>query len=115
MYYLKVISLDGCPYSESANTLVKNNKIKSEIIQVDDTTKFNYKTNRISTFPQIYLCKKNSSGCVLLGGYTKLKYYFDKIHGAKNIDQLKSLKEEIKETNMELSEKSVLRLMELFF
>ena len=29
MYYLNIISLKNCPYSEAANSLVKNNNIKS--------------------------------------------------------------------------------------
>jgi len=111
MYYLKVISLEGCPYSEAANNLVKNNNIRSEIVIVKHSEKEKFKTDEINTFPQIYLKKRNSSGNQLIGGYTDIKSYYDLIHSSKN--DLEIIKNKIKEDNKYLSDRSILRLIEL--
>ena len=111
MYYLKVISLEGCPYSEAAKTLVKENKIKSSIINVSHNEKMKFKTKTIDTFPQIFLNKENSSGNVLIGGYSTIKYYYDEIQSnRKSLDHVKKI---IKKDNSNLSDKSILRLIQL--
>ena len=113
MYYLKIISLEGCPYSEAAEKLVSSNKIDSEIIKVTQNEKKKFKTNEIQTFPQIYLKKKHSNGDVLIGGYSKLKEYFDKIMEEPSNSKFDSLKLKILNDNKNLSEKSALRMIEL--
>ena len=111
MYYLKLISLENCPYSEAANQLVNSNNIKSEIYIVKQKEKNKFKTTKIRTFPQIYLKKKNSSGDVLIGGYSNLKSYFDDINNDKiNITNMKN--KIMNEVNG-ISEKGALRLIEL--
>mgnify|MGYP001198726238 CR=1 FL=1 len=114
MYYLKIISLEGCPYSDAVEQLVKNNNINSKIIKINQFEKFKYKVSDIETFPQIYLEKKYSSGSVLIGGYSKLKSYFDSIHSlSPNSKKLDILKNKINKENKDLSKKSVLRLIQL--
>ena len=114
MYYLQLISLQNCPYSEAANSLVKDNNIKHNLTIVNREEKDKFKTEYIDTFPQIYLKKKNSSGSVLLGGYDNLKEYYDSVkknYGKK--DSLENIKSVIKKSNIDISEKSILRLIEL--
>ena len=113
MYYLQLISLKDCPYSEAANSLVNDNKINSKITIVNRNEKDKFKTKEIDTFPQVYLKKENSNGSVLLGGYTELKSYYDLVQSGKNKkDSLNQIKSQIK-NNINISEKSILRLMEL--
>ena len=73
MYYLKVISLVGCPYSEKAIKLVNNYNIKNETTFINSNEMDKYVTDDIQTFPQIYLMKKNSNGHFLLGGCSDLE------------------------------------------
>tara|TARA_B100000161_G_C33511641_1_gene396660 strand:+ start:211 stop:552 length:342 start_codon:yes stop_codon:yes gene_type:complete len=111
MYYLKIISLNGCPYSEASEKFVNENKIKSKIFKINHQEKDKFKTEEISTFPQIFLKKEYSSGNILIGGFSTIKSYFDDIHSNKKT--LKSVVEKIKRDNSKLSEKSVLRLIQL--
>lgn len=114
MYYLKIISLENCPYSEAIENLVKNNKIKHKIISVNQSEKGKYKSDRIDTFPQVFLEKEYSSSSVLLGGYTKLKSYYDDIHNLPpNDNKLDIIKNKINNDNESLSNKSTLRLIQL--
>jgi len=114
MYYLKIISLEGCPYSQAAEDLVKSNNIKSEIIRITQNEKEKFKTKEINTFPQIYLKKKYSSGEVLIGGYSKIKEYYDDIMKQPSNKNFDLLKDKINKENKNLSEKSTLRLIGLF-
>jgi len=82
-YYFKCILLEGCPYSISANNLLKEFNIKSNIEWINNNNKDKYKTDKISTFPQIYLTKKNKIGKLLIGGYSDLKYLFDLVYKKK--------------------------------
>jgi len=109
MYYLKIFVLNGCPYSIAARDLLLNVK-NTEIIYIDQNEKDKYKTKEISTFPQIYLNKKDSKGSLLLGGYTDLKYVYDLIKESKNIKTLE--KKFIKKYN-NWSKRAVLRLVKL--
>ena len=112
MYYLKIISLQGCPYSEAVEKLVKNNKIESKIIKINQYEKEKFKSSNIDTFPQVYLKKKYSSGDLLIGGYATLKSYYDLVHANNKID-LESIKNKIMKDNYNLSNKSILRLIQL--
>ena len=113
MYYLQLISLKDCPYSEAANSLVTNNKINSKITIVNRNEKDKFKTKEIDTFPQVYLKKEDSNGSILLGGYTELKSYYDLVQSGKNNnDALANIKNSIK-TNQNMSDKSILRLIQL--
>ena len=69
-YYIKVISLEGCPYSINLEKLIEENKIiNKKIIKINHNNKNLYKSDLINTFPQVYLKKYNSKGNLLLGGY----------------------------------------------
>lgn len=110
MYYLQLISLKDCPYSEAAQSLLKDNNINHELVLVNRNEKDKFKTDNISTFPQIYLKKENSNGSVLIGGYDLLKEYYDSAKNTKNLDKLKKV---IKKNSSDISEKSVLRFIQL--
>lgn len=108
-YYIKIILLDGCPYGIAANDLLKTHNIKSIIINVNMLNKNEYKTKLISTFPQIYLCKNNSKGSQLLGGYDDLLYVISEFKGKKLTDD--KIQQAIKKYN--LSKKAILRFIQL--
>ena len=76
-YYIKVVLLENCSYSKNAYELLNKHNIKYIRIDVDSNTKDKYKTTLITTFPQIYLCKNNTLGSQLLGGYDDLSYFID--------------------------------------
>lgn len=111
MYYLKIISLEGCPFSEAVNSFVKDKKINSKITTVTQNEKNKFKTDEITTFPQIFLNKEHSSGNVLIGGYSTIKSYYDQIQSNKK--SLNDVVKKIKKENDKLSEKSILRLVQL--
>jgi hypothetical protein len=106
-YFIKAILLDGCPYSINANNLIMKNNIPNESIWVSSTNKEVYKTDQIQTFPQIYLCKKNKAGTLLLGGYNDLNniYNLVKFGNGINIDTFMP--------EYKWAKKSKLRLIEL--
>ena len=80
-YYLQSVILQNCPYGNATSELLdKHPNIKQKSIIVNNNNKENYKTDQISTFPQIYLKKKNKSGSLLIGGYSDLKELFDLFH-----------------------------------
>ena len=110
MYYIKIISLEGCPYSISAENLLTNMKIKHNLIRIKYNDCDKYITDDIQTFPQIYLKKNNSKGSLLLGGYDDLKYSIDLFKGQKLNDN--NINNFMKKYNW--SKKSVLRLIELY-
>ena len=97
MYYLQLISLKDCPYSEAAQSLLKDNNINHELVLVNRNEKDKFKTDNISTFPQIYLKKENSNGSVLIGGYDLLKEYYDSAKNTKNLDKLKKVIKKIRQ------------------
>ena len=87
-YYLKLILLDKCPYSMAAYKFVKSKNIPYKKIIVSQTLKNLYKTDKIGTFPQIYINKINTIGNILIGGYTDLLdiYNSSKSYSSKNKD-----------------------------
>ena len=112
MYYLKLIYLQDCPYSNAAEQLILNNKIKSKIVKINQNEKDKFKTDYINTFPQIYLEKENSKGSLLIGGYDILKEIYDNVKSKKDLKLIqKNIKDIVKTSN--LSKKSILRLVEL--
>jgi len=80
-YYIKAILLEGCGYSSRAKELLERNNIKCEIINISSTEKDKYKTDKIDTFPQIYLCKYNTVGNLLLGGCSDLEDFISNFKG----------------------------------
>ena len=115
MYYFKLVSLEGCPYSMASEDLFVNNKIKHELVKVKYNDKMKYKTDSINTFPQIYLKKKYSKGSLLVGGYDDIKEYFDLINNSINQDDktIKKFKELLDKKIENISDKSVLRIAQL--
>jgi glutaredoxin-related protein len=110
-YYFTVIVLENCPFSNNALELLKKYKnIKTNITTITSQNKENYKTDKIATFPQIYIKKKNNSGSLLLGGYSDLQNVFDVFRGTNySKDNIKNFIT----NNDRWSKKAVLRLIEL--
>lgn len=82
IYYLL-----GCPYSESAKSLVENYGLNHKIINVTHETKAHYKKkNRMSTFPQIFLTRnlQRKSVKFKIGGYTDLEKYLITVANIKS-------------------------------
>ena len=76
-YYIKIILLKNCIYSDNALKLLEYHNIPFEIINVDNNNKDLLKSNEINTFPQIFLKRKNRNGHLLLGGYTDLHEFIN--------------------------------------
>lgn len=108
-YYIKAIILENCPYSNAATKIINENKINNDMIIVTNINKQIYKTDKINTFPQIYLQKYNSNGSQLLGGYDDLKYSMD-IFKNKKYDESNV---NIFMNKYKWSKKATLRLIEL--
>ena len=83
-YFLKIILLEGCPYS------IKVNNIRSDRIHVTPSKKYKYKTKQIDTFPQIYLNDKNSKKSLLFGGHNDFVEFVKNIT-SKNISLTKQM------------------------
>jgi len=106
-YKLKVIVLENCPYSIAAVELLNNYNIKFQKILVKQNNKEKFKTNEISTFPQIYMINKNEK--LLLGGYSDLEEIINIINQTKNLDKIKDILKEKYSNN-----KIILRIIEIF-
>jgi glutaredoxin len=76
-YYIKIISLKNCSYSDNALKLLEYYKIPFKKIDIDNNNKDLLKLNEINTFPQIYLKRKNRYGHLLLGGFTDLNEFIN--------------------------------------
>ena len=114
MYYFKLVSLENCPYSMASEDLFINNKIKHELVKVKQNEKLKYKTEKINTFPQIYLKKKYSNGSLLIGGYDDIKEYYDLINSTnQNSKTIKKFKDLLDKKIENISDKSVLRIIQL--
>jgi glutaredoxin len=110
-YYFTVIVLENCPFSNNALELLKKyNNITKKITTITSQNKENYKTDKITTFPQIYIKKQNHSGSLLLGGYSDLQNVFDVFCGTNySKDNIKYFIA----NNAGWSKKAVTRLIEL--
>lgn len=110
-YFVLIVYLNNCPFSESALELLDSHNIQYQIIKVDREEKDKYKTNEISTFPQIYLKRQSDNQSLLLGGYDNLKDFIDtfilKDFNDESFQQFNS-----KYKNW--SKHAVLRMVELF-
>ncbi len=101
---LKSIVLKDCPYSIALRELLTNYNILSTYIKVDQKTKYKYKTDKIDTFPQVYI------NDVLIGGYNDTKEIIDLI----NTRNLTKIKKGLKTKYPNLNEKNILRIIQLF-
>jgi len=87
-YYIKIIVLKDCGYSNNALKLLEEYKVPLKVIQIDRDNKDLLKSDKINTFPQIYLKRKNKTGHLLLGGYTELNNLINDIKNKTNITNL---------------------------
>lgn len=110
MYYLFIVVLEGCGYSQAAIELLNDYKIKYKSIKINQEEKNKYITPEINTFPQIYLKKNKTNDSLLLGGYTDLKYFCDMFKN-KKYDEKKII--EFNKKYSFWNKKSTLRLIEL--
>jgi len=110
-YYLDIVYLEGCPHSKASLDLLKSNNINHNLITVSYNNKEKYKTDFISTFPQIYLKKKNNNGSLLLGGNSDLQQIYTIIKNNKNP---KETRINLKKYNSYINNKLSLRILELF-
>jgi len=109
-YYLHLVILKGCPYSESASKLLNSYKnIKKEYTFIERNDIEKYKTALISTYPQIYLKRYNTNGTQLIGGYSDIKKIIDAFNKKYDKETMNNYLNE----NKNISRKSMLRLIEL--
>lgn len=109
MYYLYIITLEDCPFSIAALELLDSLNIKyKHLLIVNRINKEKYKTEKIDTFPQIYLVKDGTK--LLLGGYSDLKEFIDKFINQKyNNKTILKFQQKYKLWNKKL----ILRLLEI--
>ena len=88
MNELKVISLNGCPFSMAAVELIESikntpsSKINIKIVNVSQEEKSNYKNDMIDTFPQVYF------NDTLIGGYDSFNELYLSIKGETSLDEM---------------------------
>ena len=113
MYKLKVYSLEGCPYSMNAESLLNNNSIEFDLIKVSHDEKDHYKQkNKMNTFPQIFL--ETSKETVKIGGYNELNNVFNLINDNASFDNmLKDLKNKLSFENSFNEKKNILRTISI--
>ena len=110
MYYLFIVTLKDCPFSNASIDLLNSLKIKYKNLIITQNDKDKYKTTEIQTFPQIYLKKKSTKDTLLLGGYSELKEFTDTFLNTKyNENNINSFLQKYKFW----TKKSVLRLIEI--
>ena len=107
-YKLKIIVLENCPYSIAAYELLTNYNISFEKIIVNQNNKEKYKTDKISTFPQIYILNNKD---ILLGGYSDIEEIFDIINSSNNLDKIK---EKLNIKYPKYNNKIILRIIQIF-
>jgi glutaredoxin len=108
-YYLLAVLLENCGYSTDALQLIQKYSIPHQIINVSYNEIEKYKTNKIKTFPQIYLARNDAKGTLLLGGY-------DDLNAAINTFIKKPINENVNNfmKKYNWSKKGTLRLIQLF-
>ena len=108
-YVLKAIILENCPYSMAAAELLTNHNIKFKKIMVSQETKHKYKTEQISTFPQIFLNDKSND--YLLGGYSDLEEIINIINSST---KLNIIKKKLNKKYKMFNDKQILRIIQIF-
>lgn len=113
MYHLKVVLLEGCPYCKKTKKILDKYKFKKNIITVTNDDKDKWKSPDITTFPQIYLMKQNKKNHLLIGGFSDINFIEEQIKklNDKNLSKIKNI---ITSKYKQISDKSALRLIELF-
>ena len=108
-YSLKSIVLKNCPYSNALIDILKNKKIKSDIITVAYENKDKYKTKYISTFPQLYLMKNNKEQ-LLIGGYDETNHILQIINECHDLNKIRN---KIQSLYPDTNNRNILRLINL--
>lgn len=115
MYYLEIFSLDGCPYSKAANDLLLKHKINLNLINISYENRDKFKNEKINTFPQIFLKKRNRSSGLLVGGFDELNEATFIIENNLSNDELSDTKNLLKNVFVEdFSDRAILRFIQLF-
>jgi len=108
-YYIKIICLENCSFSLNALNILKSLNIPHKVYYIDTNSKELYKNNLLSTYPQIFLKKRNSKGNLLLGGHDDLVYAISTLKNNElNKNNIKEFINKYKWSN-----KSVLRFIQL--
>jgi len=85
MTQLKLFSLEGCYYSQSAEELLNNNNVKYSLQRVKQTEKQSIKDiNKMDTFPQVFL--ETSNNKIKIGGYSELNNICNIVNNKDNLD-----------------------------
>ena len=108
---LYVISLIGCPYCAATIELFNQLNINSNIKEITWEEKDDYKTDLISTFPQVYYNEK------LLGGYediNEIRLKLEKIYSSDKKNKLELMSKFLNNKYNQLERKEILRIIELF-
>lgn len=109
MYYIHTVLLENCPFSNSAKNLLDKYNIKYTNTIVNHSNKEIFKTDKLKTFPQVFLKKKNSKGSLYLGGYNELDELFRMFYKQK----MNSANLLLVQNKYKISKKAGLRLIEL--
>jgi glutaredoxin len=88
MYYLHIILLVNCPYSIKLHDLLKQKKIHFQHIWVPQNEKEKYKTEKIKTFPQVYLKSLSNNDSLLLGGCDFMTDLINNLNNEKIFENL---------------------------
>lgn len=85
MTQLKLFSLEGCYYSESAEELLNSNNVKYSLQKVKQADKQSIKDmNEMNTFPQVFL--ETSDNKLKIGGYSELNNICNIVNNRGNLD-----------------------------
>jgi|SaaInlStandDraft_6_1057023.scaffolds.fasta_scaffold14576_4 glutaredoxin len=85
MTQLKLFSLEGCYYSESAEELLNSNNVKYSLQKVKQADKQSIKDmNGMNTFPQVFL--ETSDNKLKIGGYSELNNICNIVNNKGNLD-----------------------------
>ena len=106
--HLEAVVLENCWYSKELITLLNKNNININYISVSQSDKHKYKTNDLTTFPQVYLI--NDTERILIGGYDDIS----KIINIINTRDYKYITQNISSKYNMLSKNTQLRLIKFF-
>mgnify|MGYP003389094301 CR=1 FL=1 len=110
-----IFSLNGCGWSSSSLSTLKEKKIKHGIVHVSHDNKDEYKNiNNMSTFPQIFYKNINNIK-IKIGGNSDLNYLLDLVKATyekKTDDSFDDMVNTI-QTKLSLDKRDILRLIYL--
>tara|TARA_B100000902_G_C27252759_1_gene886186 strand:+ start:282 stop:626 length:345 start_codon:yes stop_codon:yes gene_type:complete len=110
MTQLKVFSLEGCYFSQSAEELLKNNNIDYSLKKVTQNEKQAIKDiNKMDTFPQVFLETSNKD--IKVGGFTELKNLNELVNKKDNFDNIYD--EVSNKVEFNNNKKNILRLINI--